>query len=166
MTDFPWETKHLPAPRTAVAPDGSEVRVLLQVSGGSMAHFELGPGEASIAVVHKTIEELWYFLSGRGEMWRKRDDQEQIVEVGPDDCLTIPVGTRFQFRSFGFEPLAAVGATIPPWPGEGEAVETEGHWTPTGRGRSNVITGRPGRQRALLAMSAEARPSGIRSRAA
>jgi mannose-6-phosphate isomerase-like protein (cupin superfamily) len=134
MTDFPWETKHLPAPRTAVAPDGSEVRVLLQVSGGSMAHFELGPGETSIAVVHKTIEELWYFLSGRGEMWRKKDDQEQVVEVGPDDCLTIPVGTRFQFRSFGFEPLAAVGATIPPWPGEGEALETEGHWTPTVEG--------------------------------
>ena len=135
MTDFPWETKHLPAPPTAVAPDGSEVRVLLQVSGGSMAHFELGPGETSIAVVHKTIEELWYFLSGRGEMWRQKGDQEQVVEVGPDDCLTIPVGTRFQFRSFGFEPLAAVGTTIPPWPGEGEAVEVEGHWPPTVGGR-------------------------------
>ena len=134
MTDFPWETRHLPAPPTTVAPDGSHVRVLLRVSGGSLAHFELGPGETSIAVVHKTIEELWYFLSGRGEMWRKKDDQEQIVEVGPDDCLTIPVGTRFQFRSFGFEPLAAVGATIPAWPGEGEAVETEGHWTPTVEG--------------------------------
>jgi mannose-6-phosphate isomerase-like protein (cupin superfamily) len=134
MSDFPWETKHLPAPRTAVAPDGSEVRVLLRVSGGSMAHFELGPGETSIAVVHETIDELWYFLSGRGEMWRQKDDQEQVVEVGPGDCLTIPVGTRFQFRSFGFEPLAAVGATIPPWPGEGEAVETEGRWTPTVEG--------------------------------
>jgi mannose-6-phosphate isomerase-like protein (cupin superfamily) len=131
MTDFPWETKHLPAARTAVAPDGSAVRVLLQVSGGSMAHFELGPGETSIAVVHKTIDELWYFLSGRGEMWRRMGDREQVVEVGPDDCLTIPVGTRFQFRSFGFAPLAAVGTTIPPWPGEGEAVETEGPWTPT-----------------------------------
>lgn len=134
MTEFPWETKHLPAPRTAVAPDGSEVRVLVRVAGGSMAHFELGPGETSIAVVHKTIEELWYFLSGRGEMWRKKDGREQVVEVGPDDCLTIPVGTRFQFRSFGPEPLAAVGTTIPPWPGEDEAVETEGHWTPTVKG--------------------------------
>ena len=66
MPHFPWETKHLPAPPTAVAPDGSEVRVLVQVSGGSMAHFELGPGETSVAVVHRTIDELWYFLRGRG----------------------------------------------------------------------------------------------------
>src|SRR4051812_34548266 len=131
MSDFPWETKRLPAQRTAIAPDGSDVRVLLGVSGGGMAHFELAPGATSIAVVHKTIEEVWYFLCGRGEMWRKRDESEEVVEVLPDLCLTIPVGTRFQFRSFGFEPLAAIGETMPPWPGEGEAVEIPGPWTPT-----------------------------------
>jgi mannose-6-phosphate isomerase-like protein (cupin superfamily) len=131
MPSKPWRTTRLPAQRTDVAPDGSDVRVLLGVAGGGMAHFELGPGETSIAVVHRTIEEVWYFLSGRGEMWRKNGDDEEIVDVGPDTCLTIPVGTRFQFRSFGFEPLAAIGATMPPWPGEGEAVPTEGPWTPT-----------------------------------
>jgi mannose-6-phosphate isomerase-like protein (cupin superfamily) len=131
MTSPPWQTKRLPAQRTDVAPDGSDVRVLLGVAGGGMAHFELGPGETSIAVVHRTIDEVWYFLRGRGEMWRKNGAHEETVEVAPDTCITIPVGTRFQFRSFGFEPLAAVGATMPPWPGEGEAVLTEGPWTPT-----------------------------------
>ncbi|MCL5005534.1 MAG: hypothetical protein M1404_03285 [Acidobacteria bacterium] len=38
-----FETKRLPLERDAVAPDGSDVRVLLKLKGGSMAHFELGP---------------------------------------------------------------------------------------------------------------------------
>jgi mannose-6-phosphate isomerase-like protein (cupin superfamily) len=126
-----WQTTRLPARRTVVAPDGSDVRVLLGLAGGGMAHFELAAGETSIAVVHRTIEEIWYFLRGRGEMWRQAGGREEIVAVGPDVCLTIPVGTRFQFRSLGPEPLAAIGVTMPPWPGPDEAVVTDGPWTPT-----------------------------------
>ena len=125
------KTKRLPPEPTAVAPDGSDVRVLLDVAGGGLAHFELAPGKVSVAVVHRSVDEIWYFLSGRGEMWRKSDQGEEVVDVGPGLCLTIPVGTRFQFRSFGYEPLSAVGATIPPWPGEGEATLVPGCWTPT-----------------------------------
>ncbi len=95
-----------------------------------MAHFELGPGRASKAVAHQTVEEIWFFLSGRGEMWRKQDGREEVVPVGPGVCLTIPLGTYFQFRSFGHEPLAAVGVTMPPWPGDGEVYEVEGKWEP------------------------------------
>jgi mannose-6-phosphate isomerase-like protein (cupin superfamily) len=131
MSRPPWQTKVLPAHPDALAPDGSDVRVLLGLPAGSMAHFELGPGETSIAVVHRTVEEIWYFLRGRGEMWRRLADAEEVVAVGEGTCLTIPVGTRFQFRSFGSEPLSAVGVTIPPWPGEGEAVRTDGPWAPT-----------------------------------
>ena len=126
-----WQTMCLPVQRTSIAPDGSDVRVLLGVGGGGMAHFELGPGETSIAVVHRTVEEVWYILRGRGEMWRCSYDVEEIVPLTRDVCLTIPLGTRFQFRSFGFEPLAAIGATMPPWPGEGEAATTDGPWEPT-----------------------------------
>ena len=126
----PFDTKRLPAPDT-VAPDGSAVRFLLQLSGGSLAHFELGPGETSVAVAHRTVEEIWYFLTGRGEMWRKLNDQEEVVPVGSGVSITIPVHTHFQFRSLGDEPLAAVGVTMPPWPGEGEAYRVPGKWTPT-----------------------------------
>ena len=124
-------TKRLPVARDAVAPDGSDVRILLGLERGNMAHFELGPGQTSAAVAHHTIEEIWYFLSGRGEFWRKLVDQEEVVPVEPGVCLTIPVGTHFQFRSFGYEPLAALGVAMPPWPGEGEAYQVEGKWTPT-----------------------------------
>lgn len=131
MTVTPFATKRLPAVRDVVAPDGSDVRVLLSLRGGSMAHFALAPGQTSRAVTHRTVEEIWFFLSGRGEMWRQQGEHEEIVSVEPGVCLTIPLGTRFQFRSLGEEPLTAVAVTMPPWPGEGEAVIVDGPWPPT-----------------------------------
>ena len=127
----PFQTKKLPARPDAVAPDGSDVRVLLSVGGGSVAHFQLGPGGTSVAVAHRTVDEVWYFLTGRGEMWRKFGRQEAVVALSTGVCITIPVGTRFQFRAFGYEPLAAVGVTIPPWPGGNEATIVAGLWEPT-----------------------------------
>jgi mannose-6-phosphate isomerase-like protein (cupin superfamily) len=99
-----------------------------------MAHFELAPGQTSKAVRHRSVEEIWFVLSGRGEMWRAQTDQtEMIVPVESGVCLTIPLGTHFQFRSLGAEPLCAVGVTMPPWPGDGEAVQVAGKWEPTVR---------------------------------
>jgi mannose-6-phosphate isomerase-like protein (cupin superfamily) len=126
-----FSAARLPAGPDAIAPDGSDVRLLLSLEGGSMAHFELAPGQTSIAVAHRTVEEIWFFLQGNGEMWRKLGDQEEVVAVERGVCLTLPVGTRFQFRSSGDEPLAAIGITMPPWPGEGEAYPVAGRWTPT-----------------------------------
>src|SRR5262245_60089826 len=115
-----------PAARTAGAVDGSDIRVLLALQHGGMAHFELGAGQTSTAVTHRTVEEIWLFLSGRGEMWRRQGAREEIVPVGPGVCLTIPLGTHFQFRSLSTEPLGAVAVTMPPWPGDGEAVVVKG----------------------------------------
>jgi mannose-6-phosphate isomerase-like protein (cupin superfamily) len=129
MSEF--ETERLPVQRDALAPDGSDVRILLALGRGGMAHFELGPGETSTAVTHRTVEEIWYFLTGRGEMWRRQGATEEVVPVEPGVCLTIPLGTQFQFRSRGYLPLAAVGVTMPPWPGEGEAIVVDGKWKPT-----------------------------------
>jgi len=126
-----FETTQLPVDRTVVAPDGSDVRVLLGLQGGGMAHFELAPGETSRAVTHNTVEEIWFVVNGRGEMWRQQDDQEDVVPIRPGTCLTIPLGTHFQFRASGDEPLAAVAVTMPPWPGEGEAREVAGKWPAT-----------------------------------
>jgi len=121
----------LPIDRTGVAPDGSDVRVLLGLAGASVAHFELAPGHISKAVSHKTVEEVWFFLTGRGEMWREYDGFSETVEVSAGVCLTIPLGTKFQFRASNEGPLSAVGVTMPPWPGAGEAVIVEGPWRST-----------------------------------
>jgi mannose-6-phosphate isomerase-like protein (cupin superfamily) len=109
------------------------VRVLLGLAQGGMAHFVLAPGQVSTAVTHRTVEEIWYVLSGRGEMWRRQGDREDVVAMAPGVCLTIPLGTHFQFRSLGTEELAAVAVTMPPWPGDGEALVVAGKWQPTAR---------------------------------
>ena len=121
----------LPPDVDVLAPDGSEVRVLLSLSRGSMAHFLLPSGQVSRAVRHRSVEEIWYILSGHGEMWRAAGDQQEIITLAPGLCLTIPAGVGFQFRSHGNEPLAAVAITMPPWPGMEEALPARGPWTPT-----------------------------------
>lgn len=114
----------------SIAPDGSEVSPLLSLSRGSMAHFSLSPGQTSRAVAHRTVEEIWYFLCGRGEIWRRREGREEIVRAEAGVCIAIPTGTEFQFRSFGPDPLEAIGVTMPPWPGEQEAHPVLGIWPP------------------------------------
>jgi mannose-6-phosphate isomerase-like protein (cupin superfamily) len=127
-----FQTKPLPMNRDAVAPDGSDVRVLLGVRGGGLAHFELAAGQTSVAVRHRTVEEIWYFLSGSGEMWRKSGEDEEVVSVSTGVSVTIPLGTAFQLRATGGgKPLAAIGVTMPPWPGSGEALIVPGPWEPT-----------------------------------
>jgi mannose-6-phosphate isomerase-like protein (cupin superfamily) len=121
-------TIRLPSERTAVAPDGSDVRVLLGLASGCMSHFELGAGKTSIAVAHRTVEEIWFITAGRGEMWRKQGEREETISLEPGVCLTIPLGTHFQFRASSTEGVSAIGVTMPPWPGEGEAVSVAGPW--------------------------------------
>jgi mannose-6-phosphate isomerase-like protein (cupin superfamily) len=124
-------TMRLPVARDVVATDGADVRVLLATRGGSMAHFTLAPGATSIAVAHRTIDEVWFILGGRGEMWRRLGEHEEAVALAPGVCLVIPVGTSFQYRSLGPEPLTAVGVATPPWPGGGEAYVVDGPWPPS-----------------------------------
>jgi len=123
-----FDTRRIGAIPDAIAPDGSEVRVLCATAHGSMAMFTLAPGTVSKAVVHRTVEELWYIVSGTGRMWRRLGEQEQVTELAPGVSLSIPRGTRFQFRCDGTEPLSAIGVTMPPWPGEDEAVFVNGPW--------------------------------------
>jgi mannose-6-phosphate isomerase-like protein (cupin superfamily) len=126
-----FATKRLGTLPDATAPDGSEVRVLCSTSRCSLAHFTLPPHAVSKAMAHRTVEEVWYFVSGRGQMWRRFHEQEEIVDVEPGVAISIPVGAHFQFRSAPPEPLVAVGTTMPPWPGEGEALAVDGYWEAT-----------------------------------
>jgi mannose-6-phosphate isomerase-like protein (cupin superfamily) len=114
-----------------VAPDGSEVRLLCSLARGGMALFSLPAGAVSRAVAHRSVEEAWYFLSGRGRMWRKLHGREETVDVAPGTCLTLPTGTHFQFRCDGPDTLTAVAVTMPPWPGDQEAYPVTGPWQAT-----------------------------------
>lgn len=129
LTDLQFVTKALPQGLNYLAPDSSEIRLLPDMNLGGLAHCTLPVGGVSSAVYHKTVEEIWYFLEGQGQVWRKKDDREEVVDVVPGVSLTIPTGTRFQFRNTGNQPLRFVIATMPPWPGPDEAVAVEvGRW--------------------------------------
>lgn len=128
---MPFVTRRVKPDHDVLAPDKSEVRLLATIGRGSMAHFRLGPGLVSHAVLHRGVEELWYFTAGRGRMWRKLGGEEEVVEVREGVSISIPTGAAFQFRCDSREPLEFVGVTMPPWPGEDEAVPTEGVWPAT-----------------------------------
>ncbi len=126
-----FETTTLPAVRNAVAPDGADVRILLGLSGGTFAHFELPAGGVSVAVRHRTVDEIWYVISGWGSMWRRLEGHEEVVDLDAGVCVTIPVGTDFQFRCDGDAPLEVIAVTMPPWPGDDEAERVMGRWQAT-----------------------------------
>lgn len=117
------ERVRLPDDMTVLAPDGSEVRVLARSSRGSMANFRLAEGQTSIAKQHRTIEELWYFIGGEGEMCIGDD----VCDVRAGISIMIPPQTRFQFRCLAGT-LEAVAVTMPPWPGEDEALDADPYW--------------------------------------
>ena len=80
MSEF--STKRLPGHPRGVAPDGTAVRELLQLAGGSLAHLELAPGKTFIHCGCSIGRlEIWYFVGGRGEVWRKRGETEEVVAV-------------------------------------------------------------------------------------
>ncbi|MEN9222221.1 MAG: cupin domain-containing protein [Thermostichus sp. BF3_bins_97] len=115
-------------PVDAMAPDQSEIRFLAQVQEGSMVHCRLPVGGVSLAVTHRTVEELWYVLSGEGELWRRQGEQQQVVTLRAGISLSIPLGAHFQFRNTGAEPLQFIIVTMPPWPGAEEAVRVPDYW--------------------------------------
>ena len=123
-------TMPLPREPTEAAPDSSDVRVLLRLDGGSMIHFTRPAGAASVAVVHRSVEEIWYVLSGSGRIWRRQGEFEEVTELAPGTCLTLPRETSFQFRAGPAESLAVVAVTMPPWPGDGESAAVSGPWMP------------------------------------
>lgn len=89
----------------------------------------LPPGGVSRPVRHRTVEEVWYFLSGAGEVWL--DGVTRAVE--PGETVVISTGVSFQFRTVGEAPLRFLCFTSPPWPGddEAEAVIVGGLGNPT-----------------------------------
>jgi len=121
----------LPKEYDYLAPDKSEIRLLMQGDEGGLAHCILPAGKVSLPVRHRTVEELWYVLAGGGDIWRARGDEERVDSVVAGDSVWIPVGVCFQFRASKAEDLKVLIATMPRWPGPQEAVPAPGKWSPT-----------------------------------
>lgn len=126
MSEF--EILHATDVADVEAPDGSRVRPLLRTSAASMVHIELGAGGCSRAIAHGEVDEIWFVVSGRGQMWRARGGDEIISQLTPGSCVSIAHGTHFQFRADPDGPLSAIAVTMPPWPGDAAAHEVPGIW--------------------------------------
>lgn len=111
-------------PPDAIAPDGSEIRYrVLDALRASLVEVTLPAGGTSLPVHHRTVEEIWHFLEGRGEVWLREPGREGSVRaVAAGDSVVVPTGWHFQFRALGERPLRFLCYTSPPWPGDEEAV--------------------------------------------
>lgn len=124
-------TRPLPEQPDARSPAGAEIRYLLSDDACTMIHSTVPPGQISRATVHATVSEFWHVVSGLGEIWRRGASGEEVAALAAGVTIDIPVGTAFQYRCTGSEPLRFVCFTMPPWPGDAEATYVEGPWEPT-----------------------------------
>ncbi len=102
----------------ATAPDGSQVRRLVSdASRASLVEIRLAAGQVSRPIRHRTVEEIWFVLEGKGEVWQGgRTDA-----LKPGSRLVIRTGIPFQFRASEGHDLRFLCYTSPPWPGPDEA---------------------------------------------
>lgn len=94
-----------------------------------MVHCRLQPGAITRPVRHRTVDEMWTCIAGRGRLWLGGGEW-CVLELEAGVSCAIPVGTPFQFRNDGGAVLDIVIATVPPWPGEDEAELVDGPWKP------------------------------------
>jgi mannose-6-phosphate isomerase-like protein (cupin superfamily) len=115
-------TPSVSGPPDAIAPDGSEIYYrVLGASRASLVEVVLRPGGVTRPVRHRTVEEIWYFIAGTGQIWL--DDEVRDVQVG--STVVVAPERDFQFRTTGVEALRFLCYTSPPWPGDDEAVRVE-----------------------------------------
>jgi len=86
--------------------DGSEIRELLayrnsSIRQQSLAEARVAPGQTTTPHYHPRTEEIYYILSGRGQM-RIGDE---LRRVGPGDAIAIPPGKTHAIANDGGETL-------------------------------------------------------------
>ena len=124
------QTRAFPATPDARSPAGAEIRYLMGGETGDMIHSTVPPGQVNRATVHATVSEFWHVLSGEGQIWRRDGAAEETTVLEPGVSIDIPVGTAFQYRCNGVDPLLFLCVTMPPWRGDEEATVITGPWEP------------------------------------
>ena len=125
------QTRSIPSTPDARSPAGAEIRYLMDGETGNMIHSTVPPGQVNRAAVHATVSEFWHVLSGEGQIWRRDGTGEETTVMTAGVTIDIPVGTAFQYRCTGPDPLRFLCISMPPWPGDTEATIIDGPWTPT-----------------------------------
>jgi mannose-6-phosphate isomerase-like protein (cupin superfamily) len=105
--------------------DGSTIREILSPANSctrrqSLAEATLAPGRETQAHYHPQTEEIYYILSGSGEMRIREESQE----VGPGDGIIIPPGAAHQIRNIGEEDLVFLCCCVPAYTHEDTVMTT------------------------------------------
>lgn len=116
----------LPTEPDAKSPAGADIRFIMDGPTGNMIHSSVPAGQINKATRHRTVSEFWHVLKGAGQIWRSDGVEERITDLEPGVSIDIPVGTAFQYRNTGNEPLEFICISMPPWPGDNEAEYVEG----------------------------------------
>ena len=125
------QTRAFPSSPDARSPAGAEIRYLIDGEMGNMIHSTVPAGQINRATVHASVSEFWHVLSGEGQIWRRDGTGEDTTVLSAGVSIDIPVGTAFQYRCTGVDPLQFLCITMPRWPGDNEATVIEGPWRPT-----------------------------------
>ena len=112
----------------ALAPDGSQIHPLARGERASLCQCVLPPHTTSRAIQHKSVEEIWWILSGAAQVWREGFNDGKPIDVNAGTSLVIPPQTAFQYRNISATSLKIAITTSPPWPGDTEAVTATGPW--------------------------------------
>jgi mannose-6-phosphate isomerase-like protein (cupin superfamily) len=128
---FPVQTRSFPSTPDGRSPAGAEIRHLIEGETGNMIHSTVPPGQVNRATVHATVSEFWHVLSGEGQIWRRDGTGEETTVLRRGASIDIPVGTAFQYRCTGVDPLQFLCISMPRWRGDKEATVIQGPWKPT-----------------------------------
>jgi mannose-6-phosphate isomerase-like protein (cupin superfamily) len=125
------QTRSFPPSPDGRSPAGAEIRHLIDGETGSMIHATVPRGQVNRATLHATVSEFWHVLSGAGQIWRRDATGEETTDLRRGVSIDIPVGTAFQYRCTGPDPLQFICISMPRWPGDEEATVVDGPWRPT-----------------------------------
>ena len=94
--------------------DGSEIRELLAhrnslIKNQSLAEARVAPGLATQPHYHPLTEEIYYILSGTGEM--TIDDETKMIQ--PGDAIAIAPGAHHTIHNTGEHPLVFLCCCAP-----------------------------------------------------
>lgn len=94
--------------------DGSEIRELLahrnsSIRNQSLAEARLAPGQSTTPHFHRRSEEIYYILSGEGQMRLAGE----VRQVGGGDAIAIPPGVVHRLTNTGAEVLKLLCCCAP-----------------------------------------------------
>ncbi len=131
-TSSPWITGLLPVDHSDVAADGSLVRLLGRVPGASAIHCSVPARQVGNPSYNVGLDELWFFLDGNGQLWRRPRDRSvpgEVVDVRAGSIVSIPRDVEFQFRNTCDRELVFICMTSPAWSNEQQNQHLDqGHW--------------------------------------